>query len=141
VDETDAQLDARAVGLALVGVGKWAVEEVATGDFVGTVGLGFALFDAPFTPAVEMGWRLARPYWGRGFATEAANAAVEYGFRELELREIVAFTSVGNAASRGVMERIGMVRWEGGDFDGPGRSADDEHRRQVLYSLQAPTDL
>lgn len=135
VAQSDAQLDERAVGLAVQGVGKWAVEEVASGEFVGTVGLGYALFDAPFTPAIEMGWRISRAHWGRGFAIEAANAAVRFGFEELELREIVAFTSTGNIASRAVMHRLGMTHQPQHDFDSPGRLPDDEHRRQVLYSL------
>lgn len=137
-DQADAQVDERAVTLAIRGVSKWAVEELATGEFVGTVGLGYALFPAPFTPAIEMGWRLARSHWGRGLASEAAAATAGYGFNELGLREIVAFTSVGNVASRKIMERLGMVHRVGEDFDSPGRRPDDEHRRQVLYSLASP---
>ena len=139
-EQADAQVDERATGLAIQGVGKWAVEEVASGEFVGTIGLGYALFEAPFTPAIEMGWRLARPFWGRGFAREAAAAAMQYGFDELELREIVAFTSIGNVASRKVMEHLGMVHRVGEDFVSPGRRPDDEHRVQVLYSRRRPTD-
>ena len=133
--EADAQMDERATALALRGVGKWAVEELATGAFIGTVGLGYALFDAPFTPAIEIGWRLARPFWGRGYAVEAAFAATSYGFNTLELKEIVAFTAVGNAGSRNVMERVGMSYCDGADFDAPGRLNGDPHRRQVLYRL------
>lgn len=134
-EEADVQIDARATTLAIHGFGKWAVEELASGEFVGTVGLDFALFEATFTPAIEMGWRLTRPHWGRGFALEAATAALDYGFDELDLREIVAFTSVGNHASRKIMERLGMEPRLGEEFDGPSRDPDDEHRRKVLYSI------
>lgn len=128
-------IDKRAVGLAIRGVGKWAVERTDTCEFVGTVGFGFALFEAPFTPAVELGWRLARSQWGNGFATEAARGAIEYGFAVLGLNEIVAFTSDLNDASRAVMDRLGMRHDASADFAHPGRADDDPHRLQVLYRL------
>src|SRR5437762_242757 len=74
---------------------------------------------APFRPAVEVGWRLAREAWGFGYATEAGRAAMRYGFEAVGLDEIVSFTAVGNARSRRVMERLGMTRDPADDFDHP----------------------
>ena len=125
----DADLERRGWGL-------WALEERATGRFVGFTGLERAAFEAPFTPAVEIGWRLARAAWGWGFATEAARAATDFAFGELGLDELVAYTAVGNARSRAVMRRLGMRHDEGDDFDHP-HVADGELCRHVLYRLTA----
>ena len=118
------------------GWGLWALEERATGRFAGFTGLARPGFDAPFTPAVEIGWRLARDAWGRGFATEAARAAAAYGFCELALDEIVSFTVARNARSRAVMARLGMRHDRAGDFDHP-LVRDERLRRHVLYRLTA----
>ena len=91
------------------GFGQWVVEPPDTFIFIGVVGLGVVSYEAAFTPAVEVAWRLGRPYWGRGDATEAARAALDYGFCQLGLTEIVVTVSA-NQPSRRVMERLGMTR-------------------------------
>jgi RimJ/RimL family protein N-acetyltransferase len=91
------------------GWGFWAAELLESGNFIGFVGLNKPIDKLPFTPCVEVGWRLAKEYWGHGFATEAALASLKFGFVELDLDEIVSFTSVVNTRSRKVMERIGMM--------------------------------
>ena len=91
------------------GWGLWACEIKSSGDFIGYIGLHKPELGLPFEPCVEVGWLLAREYWGQGFATEAAKACVEYGFNSLNLAEIVSFTSVKNHRSIAVMKRIGMV--------------------------------
>jgi RimJ/RimL family protein N-acetyltransferase len=118
------------------GHGLWAVERVEDGRFLGFVGLAAPSFDAVFSPCVEVGWRLAREAWGRGYATEAAWAALRFGFVELDLDEIVSFTTVANVRSRAVMERLGMTRDPVDDFDHP--SFPDGHpiRPHVLYRLR-----
>lgn len=118
------------------GWGLWAVEVEHGAPFVGFVGLSVPSFDAHFTPAVEVGWRLARAHWGRGYATEAARAAVAYGFGELGLEEIVSFTTQANEPSRRVMERIGMTHDPADDFDHP-LLPDWPQRRHVLYRLRS----
>ena len=118
------------------GWGLWALEERATGRFLGFTGLARPAFEAPFTPAVEIGWRLARAAWGHGFATEAARAAASFAFAELGLEELVAYTAEGNARSRAVMRRLGMRHDAGGDFDHP-HVVHGELRRHVLYRLTA----
>src|ERR1019366_7275768 len=103
--------------LAEAGICKWAVEAPGVAPFVGAVGLSRVKFEASFTPAVEVAWRLHRNYWGRGYATEAARAAIEDGFTRIGLFEVVALTVLGNTASQRVMERLGMTRTI--EFDHP----------------------
>jgi RimJ/RimL family protein N-acetyltransferase len=117
------------------GWGLWAVEVAATRFFAGFVGLSRPSFRAHFTPAVEVGWRLGQDYWGCGYATEAARAALEFGFESLGLMEIVSFTSVDNLRSRRVMERLGMSHDPGDDFDHPSLPERHRLRRHVLYRL------
>ena len=116
------------------GFGQWVVELPDEASFIGVVGLGVVGYEAPFTQAVEVAWRLARPYWGRGYATEAARAALDHGFGELGLQEIVALTVPANQRSRRVMERLGMTRRPEDDFDHP-RMPEGPLRRHVLYRL------
>lgn len=96
--------------IASRGWGFWAFQERASAAFVGMVGLHIPSADLPFSPCVEVGWRLARPYWGRGLATEAAHAALTFAFGTLELREVLSFTAVPNMPSQAVMRRLGMLR-------------------------------
>lgn len=119
------------------GWGLWAVEVVGSVPFVGYIGLAVPRFTAHFTPCVEIGWRLAADFWGFGYATEGARAAMEFGFRELGLTEIVSFTTETNGPSRRVMERIGMTRNPDDDFDHPGLPVDHLLRRHVLYRKSA----
>jgi ribosomal-protein-alanine N-acetyltransferase len=120
------------------GWGKFVVEIPGEAAFAGVVGLEHVGFDLPFTPAVEVLWRLARRYWGRGFAVEAARAAVEDGFYRLGLDEIVVFTVVENHRSRAVMERLSMRRESADDFDfvHPRLPRGHALRRHVLYRLK-----
>jgi ribosomal-protein-alanine N-acetyltransferase len=120
------------------GFGLWAVEAPGVAPFVGFVGLADATFEAPFTPCVEVGWRLARAHWGRGYATEAARAALRFGFEQVGLDEILSFTAEGNARSRAVMERLGMERSPDDDFDHPALPPGHRLRRHVLYRIARP---
>jgi RimJ/RimL family protein N-acetyltransferase len=119
------------------GYGLWAVELRGGEPFIGFAGLSPVDIPLPFAPEVEIGWRLARPFWGQGFATEAAAAALTFGFTERDLPEIVSFTAVGNERSRRVMERLGMRRDPQEDFDHPWLGKADRLRRHVLYRLDA----
>ncbi len=136
--ESDAFVDRIEGTFDQLDYGVWALEELATGAFVGYTGLWPATFAAPFTPAVEVGWRLARAAWGQGYASEAARAAVADGFGRLGLDEIVSFTAAVNVRSRAVMERIGMVRDEAGDFLHPSLPEGHELQAHVLYRLRRP---
>jgi ribosomal-protein-alanine N-acetyltransferase len=111
------------------------VERVADGVLLGFTGLARPSFEAPFTPAVEIGWRLAAHAWGQGYATEAARAALAFGFATVGLEEIVSFTVPANERSRRVMERIGMTHDPRDDFDHPKLPPGHPLRRHVLYRL------
>lgn len=138
--ESDHWAEVNESRIAEQGWGLWAVE-VLPGDgregvpFIGFTGLAVPGFEADFTPCVEVGWRLAREHWGRGYAPEAARAAMDFGFDVLGLDEIVSFTYVGNTSSRRVMEKLGMGLV--GEFDHPSLPG---HRleRHVRYRLTAP---
>lgn len=120
------------------GFGLWVAAVPGVTDFAGYCGLVRVPYDAHFTPAVEIGWRFDPAFWGRGYATEAARAALDFGFGTLGLDEIVAITVPANLRSRAVMERLGMARDEDGDFDLPTTPAGHPLRRQVLYRLRRP---
>lgn len=131
--QSDALADRIEAGIERDGWGLWALEERATGRFLGFTGLARPAFEAHFTPAVEIGWRLVRSAWGEGIATEAARAARAFAFEQLELDEIVAFTAQDNARSRAVMRRLRMSHDPAEDFDLPALPAQHPLRRHVLY--------
>ena len=118
------------------GFGLWAVEAPGVVDFMGFVGLAVPSFEAHFTPCVEIGWRLAREHWGHGYATEAATAALAFGFGDRALEEIVAFTVAANIPSRRVMGRLGMRRLPADDFEHPAIADGHPLRSHVLYRLR-----
>ncbi|HIC80883.1 MAG TPA: N-acetyltransferase, partial [Kiloniellaceae bacterium] len=107
---------------------------------IGFIGLWAPSFEAPFTsiqdPIVEVGWRLAREYWGKGYATEGARACLRFGFEELGLKEIVSFTATTNLPSQRVMQRLGMTHDPVGDFDHPALPKGHRLERHVLYRLR-----
>lgn len=120
--------------IAARGWGLWAVEERASRRFIGFVGLHEPDSDLPFAPCVEIGWRLAREHWGKGYATEAAERALRYAFVTLALDEVVSFTAVGNLPSRAVMERLGFTNTHD-NFAHPAIALDDPLSEHVLYTL------
>jgi 3-dehydroquinate dehydratase/shikimate dehydrogenase len=115
------------------GWGFWAA--VVENQWIGFIGLVQVNFEAPFTPAVEIGWRLAYEFWGNGYAPEGAIAALQFGFQELQLREIVSFTAEQNRRSRRIMEKIGMTHQPEQDFDHPKLVEGHHLRRHVLYKI------
>lgn len=117
------------------GFGLFAAELLSERAFIGFVGLSIPDFEAPFTPCVEIGRRLAAAYWNQGLATEAAQSVLKHGFGSLRLEEIVARTVPANLASRRVMEKIGMTRRSEDDFDHPKLPEGHPLRRHVLYRV------
>ena len=115
------------------GFSLFALQSKDDDRFLGFTGLLTADFDAHFTPAVEIGWRLQKSAWGQGLASEAATACLDYGFQTLGLEEIVSFTALQNKRSIRVMEKIGMQHDAGDDFDHPKLAGDDPLSRHVLY--------
>ena len=133
--ESDAVADLIEAEFEAHGYGLWAVEVPGEASFIGFVGLSVPNFEAPFMPAVEVGWRLDQANWGRGYATEAARAAVADGFRRVGLAEIVSFTVPANVRSRRVMERLGMTHDPVDDFEHPRIPERHRLRHHVLYRL------
>lgn len=121
------------------GFGMWAVERRDTGAFIGFIGLSVPDFTAPFTPCVEVGWRLDHAAWGHGYATEGARAALRFGFQTLDLPEIVAMTVPTNTRSRRVMEKLRMHCDPSDDFEHPRVPAGHPLRPHVLYRLAQKT--
>ena len=128
IDEQERSFEARGFGL-------WAVERVEDARLLGFTGLATSEFDAPFCPAVDIGWTLARDAWGLGYATEAAVAAMDFAFHRLRLDEVVAHTTSLNERSRAVMARLGMTHDSDDDFDGPWYEEGHPRRRFVLYRM------
>jgi RimJ/RimL family protein N-acetyltransferase len=135
--ESDAMVDRMCSHMADNGFGLWAVELAASGEFAGLIGLWKPTFDAPFMPAIEVGWRLAHHIWGQGYAPEGGRAALDFGFKRLGLREIVSVTSVSNMRSRRVMEKLGMTRSAADDFLHPLVEVGHPLRPHVCYRIQA----
>lgn len=122
------------------GWGIWAVEEKASKTFIGFTGLHIPTDELPFSPCVEIAWRLTRSAWGKGFATEAARAALTFAFAQLALPEVVSFTAVSNIPSQRVMQRLGMER-DPQTFGHPSLPSCHPLREHVLYrARQVPAD-
>ena len=132
-EQSDVLADRIEAGFAAHGFGLWAVEVAETGEFIGFTGLSVPSFDAHFTPAVEIGWRLSRPSWGHGYATEAAWRALTSGFTDYGLAGVVSFSTVANVRSQAVMRRIGMTHAPADDFDHPRLPEGHPMRRHVLW--------
>ena len=135
--QSDAMADKCEALIAERGWGIWAVERLADQQFIGFVGLHVPQPDLPFSPCVEIAWRLAQHAWRQGFATEAAQAALTVGFGTLRMPEIVAFTTETNLPSQAVMRRLGMKHDKTGDFGHPALPAGHALRPHVLYRLSA----
>jgi len=118
------------------GFGNFVVELPGEAPFIGVIGLNHVRWKLSFTPAIEAAWRLAPAYWGKGYALEAARAALDDGFSRIGLDEIVAYTVPANRASRQVMERLGMTRDPAEDFNHPRFEPDHPMCRHVLYRLR-----
>ena len=137
-DESDTMIDRIEAAFKAHGFGFWAVEVTGSGEFIGFTGLSVPGFDAHFMPSVEIGWRLSRPSWGHGYATEAARRALACGFADYGLAEVVSFTTVSNVRSQAVMRRIGMTHDPADDFDHPRLPEGHRLRRHLLWRAQAP---
>ena len=135
-EESDSSAKLMSDHIERCGWGCWAASLIQTGEFIGFIGLEDIYFKASFTPAVEIGWRLAFEYWGKGYATEGALASLQYGFVKLKLEKIVSFTAFQNMRSRAVMERFGMHHDPKDDFDHPKIQEGHPLRRHVLYKIK-----
>jgi RimJ/RimL family protein N-acetyltransferase len=133
---SDSYLDRIEALFQRQGFGLWALEEAATGRFLGFTGLNPMPAGVPGAGGMEVGWRLARQAWHQGFATEAARAALDVGFRGVGLAEIWSMTTVLNEPSQAVMRRLGMTLHS--YFDHPGVEPGHPVRPHVVYRLARP---
>ncbi len=131
-DELAEKISAR---LSENGWGFWALELKDNGEFIGFTGLNKPGYDLPCNPCVEVGWRLSKKHWGKGYATEAAQASLQFAFEELNLDSVVSFASAVNTASWRVMERIGM-RNTHNNFNHPIIPAGSPLSDHVLYKIK-----
>ncbi len=134
-EASDALADRAEAHFERNGYGPFAAELRQNGAFLGFIGISIPRFEAPFMPAVEIGWRLAAEYWGRGLATEGARAVLRYGFEELRLGGMVSFTADANVRSRRVMEKLGMTHDAVDDFEHPNIPQGHPLRHHVLYRI------
>jgi RimJ/RimL family protein N-acetyltransferase len=134
-EESDRLIDRIEEHFEHYGFGLYAAELLEDQTLIGFIGLAVPTFNAPFMPAVEIGWRLSADYWNRGLATEGAHAVLRQAFEDLELPSLVSFTTPKNQPSRRVMEKLGMVHDPGGDFNHPRLPEGHALRRHVLYRL------
>jgi RimJ/RimL family protein N-acetyltransferase len=132
-EQTMAQISRITGFIAENGYGLFAVERKDDHRFIGFAGLNYVTFESHFTPCTEIGWRLDKADWGHGFATEAAEACLGFGFGKLNLGEIYSFTSIHNTRSENVMKKIGMKRT--GTFDHPLIPGGSMLKEHVLYKI------
>jgi RimJ/RimL family protein N-acetyltransferase len=133
-EQTNAGIDKWLSQFAEQGWSNWAVELRATGEFIGFIGLSVPRRQLPFSPCVEIGWRLKQAAWGNGYATEGAKECLRVGFEQLRLDEIVSFTTLANLPSVAVMGRIGM-RNADADFEHPAVPEGHPLRPHCLYKI------
>ena len=131
-ERSDAAIDRYNEAIQVRGYGRWAVERIEDGALIGSVGIMPVHESYPFH-GVEIGWRIARPEWRKGYGGESAQAAIRDGFERIGLDEIVSFTTASNVASRLLLDRVGLVRDPTRDFDHP--QLDEQHplRPHVFY--------
>ena len=120
--------------ITVKGWGFWAIELKDKNSFVGFVGIHEPGYELPMSPCIEIGWRLAKEYWGNGYATEAGKAALDTAFKKLELTEVYSFASVSNKKSQAVMERLNMINTNK-NFEHPLIPINNPLREHVLYKI------
>lgn len=135
-EQSDSMIDRMDQHFADHGWGLWALEEKSQGKLIGMCGLNNIHWGLPFTPAVEIGWRLSTPWHGKGYAREAAERALRFAFDDLGLERIVSFTVPENRGSWGLMRRLGMQQI--GEFRHPSLPMDHPLSRHVLYQIERP---
>lgn len=138
--DSDALIDRLIAMQAQFGYCIWAVERRADAAFLGFCGLGPGPAGTPLHGGIEIGWRLARAYWGQGYAREAAQACLDWAWATLPVGAILSMTVPANTASWGLMERLGMKRVPDGDFDHPGVPDGSPLKRHLVYRLDRPAN-
>lgn len=138
IEEVQKAFIARNTMFTEKGYCRFAAELKSTGQLIGLIGISDVSFQAHFTPAVGIGWRLGSQYWRNGYATEGAQAVIDYAFKVVGLDEIVGFTTPTNHKSIRIMEKLGMTFDHEDDFFYPFVSSDNSLGAQRLYKIQNP---
>ncbi len=112
----------------------FATEILESGEFIGFIGLAFQEYKTDFTPAVDIGWRLKKSAWGKGFATEGAKKCIEFAFDELNLDRVISICTKRNFKSENVMIKIGMKKRL--TFDHPELEAYPEYQKCTCYEMR-----
>ncbi len=133
-EETAAMIERINAHFNSHGFGLFAIEKISTGEFIGYTGFMIPSFESFFTPCVEIGWRIKKEEWNKGYATEAAKSCLQYGFEKIKFEKIYSFTSLLNKASEKVMEKIGMVKEA--EFNHPNIAPDNILCRHLLYKIE-----
>lgn len=136
--ETDAAIARQNGFLDRLGYCFWAIERQADGAMLGFCGIKPGAEGTPIQGEVEIGWRLAFDHWGHGYAREAAQASLDWGWNNTPAANIAAITVPGNVRSWGLMERLGMIRAVDGDFVDPAAPADSPIKHAITYSISRP---
>jgi RimJ/RimL family protein N-acetyltransferase len=135
IDESNAMAESIRSRMAKNGWGWWVVSLKNDDRFMGFLGLNSPQYELPFNPCIEIGWRLAQPFWGKGYATEAGREVLAFAFQTLELEEVVAFTALLNERSQRVMQRLGMQNTDR-NFEHPLVPINHPLREHVLYKIK-----
>ncbi len=133
-EESDEKVNIKKSLIQKHGWGFWALEEKSSNKFIGFTGLHISSNELPFSPCIEIGWRIFPEYWGKGFATEAAHECLRFGFEDLNLDQIVSFAVKNNFKSLAVMERLGMFK-DPENFEHPAIPIGHKLRQHSLYRL------
>ncbi len=133
VEESTILLKKMQTSIEEKGFGLFALELKENGDFIGFTGLSVPSFESEFTPCVEIGWRIASPFWRKGYAFEASSACLTWGFSNLGLSEIFSFTACSNYPSENLMIKLGMNKW--GHFEHPKLPEGHHLKTHVVYSI------
>ena len=131
--ETEKFIKRMQAQFAKKGFCYFAIDKLSDGELIGFIGLSEKTFEADFTPCIDIGWRLAKKEWNKGFATEGAKKCLEYAFNQLNLKKVVAMAPEINLRSESVMQKIGMKK--AGNFKHPELEGDKRLERCVLYEI------
>ena len=116
------------------GYNYFATEVLETGEWIGFIGLAYQTYETPFTPATDIGWRLKKTAWGKGYATEGAKRCLELAFKELKLEKVIAICTQNNIRSEKVMQKIGMIKQ--GSFKHPKLKEYPDYENCIWYAIE-----
>ncbi len=112
----------------------FATDILETSELIGFIGLAYQTYKTEFSPATDIGWRLKKTAWGKGYATEGAKRCLEYAFNELKMNKIFSICTINNRKSENVMKKIGMTKK--GEFNHPELTNYPEYEKNIWYEIK-----